>query len=450
MPDPITLAERHEAERDRRLLRRLLIEVDVVDEDGARVTHAVGQPSPGRYRREDYGWDPAFFVHSLLAAGELELAGGMLDAIARKVRLAGYLPLVTRWSSRDHTASWRLRARPDPRFSQVTHPPLLAQTALHLANEVGRGRAGTARLRRHARAAQTNIDWLFAHRVAPGRRLLSVIDPIETGMDSLIAWDACLERLLPSRVLREFVIHHASAFLSLRYARLGWDLARIYAHPRSCVIEPVSFNVLAARELLALRELWAMLGEAALAERAARLGKGLLESIEAVLWQDARRAYLPQARLPSGAWRPLPQVSVDSLYPLLLPGLPPDRLEPVFALLTGHFSARRLVPVSPCAGLGRGRRSGLRPRLWGANQVWANANMFVRDGLRHHARRATGPVAGHMAAYADRIDADWRELKAGGGYREYYHQDGRGGGEALFFWDCLRRATFPVACAARA
>ena len=98
MPSPTPADEHREAQRDRQLLRRLLIEVDVLDERGTRVKYQIGQPSLGRYRREDYGWDPPFFVQSLLAAGETEIAIAMLDAIAWKVQLAGYLPLVTRWS----------------------------------------------------------------------------------------------------------------------------------------------------------------------------------------------------------------------------------------------------------------------------------------------------------------------------------------------------------------
>ncbi|HZU77981.1 MAG TPA: hypothetical protein VFA70_14535, partial [Dehalococcoidia bacterium] len=77
----------------------------------------------------------------------------------------------------------------------------------------------------------------------------------------------------------------------------------------------------------------------------------------------------------------------------------------------------------------------------------AATNMFVRDGLRHHAPRVSAGAAKLLRRYADRVDADWRALKYDRGYREYYDQAGRGGGEGPFFWDCLRRTTFSVRCA---
>jgi hypothetical protein len=158
-----------------------------------------------------------------------------------------------------------------------------------------------------------------------------------------------------------------------------------------------------------------------------------------VTWSDAAGAYLPQARL-DGEWRALTEVSIDSVYPLLLPQLMPTRVQALFTLLQTRLQAAKAVPVS----VGTARRSGLRPRLWGPNQVWANTNMFVRDGLRHHAGRVSAPLGTQLAEYADRIDADWRFFKRDGRYREYYDQDGRGGGEGPFFWDCLRRTTFAV------
>jgi hypothetical protein len=123
--------------------------------------------------------------------------------------------------SRDHTPFWRLRARrDDPRLSEVTQPPLIAQAALHLANHLGSDRLGRDRLERYAGAAQTNVDWLFENRVAPGRKLISVIDPIETGMDSLIARDQILERILPAprAILRDVVDHSRRVFTATRHS----------------------------------------------------------------------------------------------------------------------------------------------------------------------------------------------------------------------------------------
>jgi hypothetical protein len=163
--------------------------------------------------------------------------------------------------------------------------------------------------------------------------------------------------------------------------------------------------------------------------------------MERETWSPETGAYLAQAHI-DGEWRPLTTVSIDSLYPLLLPDLSVDRVEAIYTLIDTRFGAPRAVPVS--VQTGPVCRSGLKPRLWGPNQVWANTNMFVRDGLRHHATRVQPPLRERMLGYADRIDADWRLLKRAGRYSEYYEQDGTGGGEGPFFWDCLRPTTFSV------
>lgn len=431
-----------EAEADLKLLKELLFEVEI---EGRK--YPVGQPSTGRYRGEDYGWDPAFFIHCLVATGEGATAIRMMDGNAAKVRLAGYLPLVTRWDRRQHDPIWKLRTRGDPRFSAETQPPLLAQTALMLLRSYPE-QIGREQLLAWTEAAQTNIDWLVKNRRAEGRNLLSIIDPVESGEDSLPVWDEIADEkgwtLLP-RALRIFWI---SLKLNLGYARKGWDLDKIYRSEHSVLIEPVSLNVFAIRELLALEVLWHLLGRESLAALDRLLANQLEQSVAAELWNEEAGAYFPQARFRDD-WRQIPTYSVESLYPLLLPKHPTDRIAKLVRLVEKQFvpGAKYLLPVAPVNPEHPQRVLGRVP-IWGAGQIWANTNGFFRDALTYQSPRLREAGRNFLAESAEklatRIDWDWSILKEKAGYPEFYFQDGTGGGEKSFFWSCLRRAKFPV------
>lgn len=428
-----------EQELDRQLLRELLFEVDI---DGTK--YSIGQPSPGRYRGEDYGWDPAFFIHSLLAVGEKETALRMMDGVAKKIALAGYLPLVARWNPKDHDLVWKLRTKGDPRFTAEIQPPLIAQTALHLVREVGFDNLERGRVLEWTRSAQTNVDWLMEHRRDEGRKLLFVIDPIETGEDSLSAWDQIAAEkgwgILP-RAIRIFWLPFK---LNADYIRQGWDLERIEANSGSVLIEPVSLNVLAIREMLVLAVLWRMLANSAEGKRLEEMSRAQTEALE-ILWNEEAGSYFPAARFGTGEWRQMTTYSVESLYPLLLPDLPVERVGKLVQLIEREFvpQANFLLPVAPVDPRHPQKVAGVVP-IWWPGQVWANTDWFNREALDYQARRLTGNLRQQALELSARIDLDWRHLKEESGYAEFYFQDGRGGAEQKFFWSCLRRAKFRV------
>lgn len=429
-----------EAEDDLELLRELLFEVEIPGHG----KFPVGQPSTGRYRGEDYGWDPAFFIHSLVAAGEIETALRMMDGNAVKIKTAGYLPLVTRWDTSQHGFVWKLRTREDPRFTAETQQPLTAQTALFLLR-TDASQVNKERLKTWAEAAQTHLDWLVANRRGEGRKLFWVLDPVESGEDSLAVWDEILAEKTPGFLPNDWRIFQASSILNLRYIAMGWDLKKIYQNEHSVIIEPVSLNVFAARELMALQVLWTELGETSLAKKAKRDAAALVSAINNLLWNEKLGAYFPMARFGSGCWAQLTTYSVESLYPLLLPNLVANRVDRLIKLIEKRFltGSNYLLPVSPVDPKRPSKIFG-KVGIWWSGQIWANTNWFFRDGLEHQATKLYGDSAAKALYLSRLIDSDWLKLKSKSGYPEFYHQDGAGGAEQRFFWSCLRRAKFAV------
>ena len=429
-----------EAEEDLELLRELLFGVEIPGQG----KFPVGQPSTGRYRGEDYGWDPAFFIHSLVAAGDVETALSMMDGNAAKIKTAGYLPLVTRWNASQHDFVWKLRTRGDPRFTAEIQQPLTAQTALFLLR-TGDSWVNKERLKTWAEAAQTHLDWLAVNRRGEGRKLFWILDPVESGEDGLAVWDEILAEKTPGFLPKDWRIFQASSILNLRYIAMGWDLKKIYRSDQSVIIEPVSLNVFAARELMALEILWAELGEVSLAKKAKRNAAALVSAINNLLWNEKLGAYFPLARFGKSRWKQLTTYSVESLYPLLLPNLVVNRADKLVKLIKEHFltNINYLLPVSP-TDPGHPRRVFGRIGIWWPGQVWANTNWFFRDGLAYQSLKLYGESAEKAKQIGQRIDSDWLKLKLKSGYPEFYFQDGTGGAEKQFFWSCLRRAQFPV------
>lgn len=429
-----------EAEEDLELLRELLFEVEIPGHG----KFPVGQPSNGRYRSEDYGWDPAFFIHCLVAAGEIETALSMMDGNAAKIKTAGYLPLVTRWNASQHDLVWKLRTRGDPRFTAETQQPLTAQTALFLLR-TGDSRVNKERLKAWAEAAQTHLDWLAANRRSEGRKLFWILDPVESGEDSLAVWDEILAEKTPGFLPKDWRIFQASPILNLRYIAMGWDLKKIYQNEYSVIIEPVSLNVFAARELMALQVLWTELGEVNLVKKAGREAAALMSAINNLLWNEKLGAYFPMARFGNGRWDQLTTYSVESLYPLLLPNLVTNRVDRLVKLIEKRFltGSSYLLPVSPVDPKRPSKIFG-KVGIWWPGQVWANTNWFFRDGLAYQALKLYGESAEKAKRIGQLIDSDWLKLKLKSGYPEFYFQDGNGGAEKQFFWNCLRRAQFPV------
>jgi hypothetical protein len=312
---------------------------------------------------------------------------------------------------------------------------------------VGFDRLDRERVLRWTHAAQTHIDWLMINRRAEGRTLFFIIDPIESGEDTLPAWDPIAEEKGWSWLPRYLRIFWLPAKLILSYIRYGWDLIKIEDDPESVLIEPVSLNVFAAREMQALSVLWMMLANSQMAAQVELWARGQVAAIEEALWNEAAWSYFPTARFGKNDWRQMPIFSVESLYPLLLPELSTKRVMSLVYLIEWEFlpGANYMLPVAPVDSKHPQRVPIFRViPIWWPGQVWANTNWFFREALSYQAERLTGTAIDRARALSARIDSDWQMLKGLSGYCEFYNQDGTGGAEKRFFWSCLRRARFRV------
>lgn len=407
----------------------------------------VVQPSSHRSNNESYGWDQAFAAIIFAELGMMQESSLVLREMAAKVDLAGYQPLVTRWYSKRHNPFWNARTKEDHRFTVLTQQPLLGQTALILADKFGLQDKDPQLLKQASAAALVNVSYLLQKRRLSTWQLVSVIDPQETGMTHLSVWDEYLSGLTPGWISKNWRIFQGSRFINFGYISKSWDMNKILADPNTFMVESVSFNVFMVRELLAIARLHELLGESDQAEFIRQQGEKLAAEIDVELWDPHDRAYYPKARFTDNQWRFLKRLSIESLWPLLLPALPIKRVEELVILIEEKFQSHYLLPVSPPDPSHSKKVQG-KVADWWPGQVWANTNRFFIDALRHHSKRlrkdGKKETADLAEQLADRIDHDWDELITRSGMREYYDQEGSSESEKDSFWSALKIAKFPT------
>lgn len=448
----------------RELMDKLHLWVTIADEK-----LLVIQPSPAKYGSESYGWDQAFGSFVETALGSLPNSRAILKEMAVKVREAGYIPNVTHWLGNAlwveklFPLAWSIRTAKDPRFSAATQQPLMAQALFYSVEKFGLSQFGEAEVRFVLEQADVATEWFLSKRNRLGHGLTTLLLPIESGEDVLDVWDEYSQGVSPKFLPKSWRIFYASLFLTFRYKKLGWDLDRIFKTRNSWIVEPVSTNVLLARELLSSASLWEKLGQKDKADTRRAQAEKLRSSIDKFLWSEDRRAYFPRrARHEFDSPRDNEQwllrtLSIECLYPLLLPDLPEKRVQRLVDLIDEKFQAKFTVPVSSLDNSTFSIMRGLdmfppfvgtiRP-IWRKDQVWPNINWFLAESLKYHAERfkeSNQSLSEHLRSVADKIRLSSEELVQHSGEYEYYDaNDGSGGGEEFFFWIYLQLAKLPM------
>lgn len=386
-----------------------------------------------------WSWDSAFtaigWAHVEPSFARLELdtlfgaqwADGRLPHIAFNpdVGAASYFPGPGFWAATDRSAD----GRPT---SGIVQPPIHAAAVLRVADAVGAGPQTTEWLARIYPRLCAWHAYLSTHRTMPGRELVSILHPWESGMDNSPMWDSSLRGVDPTRgratrYERRDLAHTDAAdrptnddydryvALVVAYRDGGYDDA-IARRDHEFVVECPLFNAALAWSNLALAQIAERIGVDGAQHRrdATRTTQALtrdLYSSDGYFGGHDVRAGLPA-----------PAVTVSGLLPLLLPDLPVEVVEQVVATARLRF--------------GLGARSGALPsipydeRLFDPNRywrgpTWVSTNWLAIVGLRTHG----------LDADADRLAVSTLDLIDTAGFYEYVNPvTGHGRGSPDFSW----------------
>ncbi|MBM4405574.1 MAG: hypothetical protein FJ039_05230 [Chloroflexi bacterium] len=376
-------------------------------------------PSRFEYRWQWF-WDSCFHAIALThidpGAAKQELR--TLWSIQRP---DGFIPHMVFWGTRfcsgptgyiQGKPSWR------PKMTALIQPPVLAQAALRVADAT----RDKDFLREAIDRCKRYYLWLLDHRDPDADGLISVISPYETGMDHLPAYDEALGSANPSRwglQVRDRLLDIGNLTLGR-----GYHLPTIFRRD-AFNVEDVLMNCLYAQGLRAIAAMCRAAGQEAEATPFTRMAERTEQALLAKC-RDARTGLF--WGLAGKSERPLRTVTIASLMPLLLDGLPKEmatRLVEEHLLNAEEF--RLPYPVPTVAKHERAFKADETFLIW-RGPTWINTNWFLYQGLRKHGFEQQ---ARHIAQKS-------AELVLKSGFREYYNPiTGQGYGAKEFGWSTL-------------
>ncbi len=374
-------------------------------------------PSEGTYPFQWF-WDSCFHA-IVLTHIDIERAQAELRSLLVNAQPDGLIPHVTFWQRERYEAmlSTYAIAYRTPYLSDCMQPPLLAEA---LAAVVERG-AGLGFARELMPAVRRYYDWLDRVRDPDRDGLVAVLQPDETGLDHTPKFDAYLGVATCTHAELTAAWHRVAD----PYAEVGRDPARMFALDRF-VVEDVMVNTIYAENLRVLAGLLEDLGDEAAADEIRARARKTTAALLSRCFDPERGLFFDLA---GAAEKPLAIATFTSLFPLLLPGLPPDIVDSLIAHLEDPraFAARYPVPT-----VAMSEPTFCPDRMPGSlvfrGTTWVNVNWYLARGLRRHGR----------ADLARHIEDRTVELVDGAGFREYYNpHSGEGHGAEGFSWSAL-------------
>ena len=333
----------------------------------------------------------------------------------------GFIPHMIFWGTRLFSSpTGYLQSKPSwrPKMTALIQPPVLAQAALRVADKT----QDKDFLREAIDHCKRYYLWLRDHRDPDADGLISVISPYETGMDHLPAYDEALGNRSPSRwglQIRDRLLDIGNLTLGR-----GYDLPAIFRRD-TFNVEDVMMNCLYAQGLRAIASMCANAGQDAEAAPFTRMAERTEQTILSKCYDSRAEAFWSLAGKKE---RPLRTLTVASLMPLLLSGLPKDiaaRLVERHLLNAREFWLPYLVPT--VAKSERAFKAGETFLIW-RGPSWINTNWLLVQGLRQHSFHEP---ARHIAEKS-------AELVLKSGFREYYNPlTGEGYGAKDFGWSTL-------------
>ena len=381
-------------------------------------------------------WDSCFHA-IVMARFQPQLAKAELRTLVAKIDDEGFVPHLINWRSPgrlpgiEGIAAWLHR---HTHLGHLTQPPVLG-TAVE---EVYRLTGDSEFVADVLPAIKRHYEYLANKRDPDGDGLVSIVFPIESGMDHLPAYD----EVLGIRKASPLAYHLANLRLAARYLAMGWSLERIFAADLFSV-EDVGFNSVYAHGLRSVARLAAAIGdpdEARFASMADRVETALIAQC-----YDERDGVFYS--LYSQDDRPLRVVTVASLLPLLLSQLPQSKADeivkhqllnpsmfwtpypvPSVSLTEPTFEAASHAIPTSTGLLGWLRRQVDRHHLIWRGPSWVNTNWLLDRGLRQHGYD-------HVA---DELTWKTASMVSEHGFWEYYDpMTGIGMGAGDFGWSTL-------------
>lgn len=381
-------------------------------------------------------WDSCF--HTIIASRfNRQLAKAELRTLASRIQDNGFTPQITIWKPTVQMPVASNVARlihHHSHYTRVTQPPVFG-IALE---EVYQNSGDRAFLEELLPKAKLHYEYWLENRDPDGDGLVSIIMPIESGMDHSPAYDEVMRLPKPNALN----YHIANMVLAAKYARMGWDTSRIL-DSEAFSFEDLTVNSIFAYGLRSVARLCREIGDS----DDARFDALALRTEKAVI----ERCYDPETgvfySLAGKDDRRIPVKTIASLMPLMLESMPEHLVQEIVdkhLLNPSAFWLDYPIPsVSMCQEQFRACAGSLSTRtgikgiiergfdrfqaIW-RGPTWVNMNWFIGRGLRLHGYEDV----------ADELTAKTVDMIRNNGFWEYYNPlTGEGQGAGDFSWTCI-------------
>lgn len=372
-------------------------------------------------------WDSCFHAITLSHL-DVELAKNELLNLVAAQEPDGFIGHVIYWRGAGRLRYWaRLQSKLAwrPHRTALIQPPILAQAV----EKVYQRSQDMPFLREMLPRLVLYYRWLAANRDPDGDGLIAIISNYESGLDNSPAYDEALglRRAPPPRAWQLLLKARGLDISNLVRGR-NYSLRRIFALDRFNV-EDVAVNSVYAEGLHSLARLCAVVGREQEAQGFASRASRVEEAILGKCYDRETGAFYNLYRKKELQSKAL---TVISLFPIILPGLPREYADEVVSRhLQNPHEFWLPYPVPSVAksepSFEPEPRHFPRPLLW-RGPTWMNTNWFLVRGLRRHGYTET----------ADRIVQKSVELVLREGFREFYNPiTGKGMGASGFAWSTL-------------
>jgi glycogen debranching enzyme len=363
-------------------------------------------------------WDSCFHAIAL-SHFDVPLAQQQFAGLMQAAQPDGFIPHMILWEREKYSeqiATYSL-AMSNDYLTAISQPPVLAQAI----ERVYQAKPDAAFLASVLPKTKAYYRWWIQQRDPDHDNLIAIIQPDESGLDALPAYDALLKMTsVDVKGLRQAMQRIFDAYTPLRQ-----DLSALMARDEF-VIEDVMVNSFYAQGLRALARLCGIANE----KQDAVEFDGLAARVESALVGKCYNERIGVFFNLNGTHEtPARVITATSLFPLILPSLPGEITRSLVEEHLYNPSEFWLPYPIPCVAASEPSfdpegRTGL---LW-RGSTWVNFNWALFDGLRIH----------HYPDIANDLAVRTCEMIARGGWKEYFSPyTAQGYGAPNFGWTTL-------------
>ncbi len=378
--------------------------------------------APDEVHYHQWFWDSCFHA-IVMTEFKVELAIKEIDTLLSCQTEDGFIPHIIFWKWRlldifEYLKAWKKEIHPKHKFfTAEIQPPVIGITLRRMYEKT----KSTDLLRKYLPRVQKYFDYLRAARDRDNNYLISIITPMESGMDMAPQYDLPFGNGDNNPAVTKGKI---SSMLS-EYKKVKWDLEKIY-NLNIFNFEDVAVNAIYCLSLENLVYLWDLIDKGKSRE-VEKVYERTKNRIIEKLWDEQDNIFYGLYHKENKIFKTKIK-TVSSLFPLCL-DLPSKYVDNLVEHIVDEKEFWLPYPIPSVARIEKSFGPFTDTRYIWRGTTWINTNWFIAKGLLRHGKKEV----------YERLKATTVELVQNHGFCEYYDPFTGDPGQAMrnFGWSTL-------------